>query len=319
MNKSIKVIDNRKITFAISLAIIFIGILVVVLFGFNLGIEFAGGVELTVTVENANYQSALNTIDNLLVNDFNVNTNTPQRSESGFVITFKYDETLANDLKVFEDAILEVEGVSAVEAVYISSSSANDLFWNALLALGIALVLILVYIFIRFRSLGGFSAGFAAVLALVHDVLIMMSFTAILGWLVGMQINSTFVAAVVTIVAYSINNTIVIFDRVRENGSRNKTLDNKQLIDQSTYDVLGRTIFTSLTTLIAVAILSIFGVSALLEFTIPIMVGLIAGTYSSMFIAGSLWYMFTNRKQAVATKVETNQKQTSQKTTKNKK
>lgn len=304
MNKSMKIIDNRKITFTISLGIILIGLIVVIMFGFNLGIEFAGGVQLTITVDDTNYQSAVDSTNNMLVNEFNVDPNTPQREEGGFVITFTYDESRSGELSVFEESIIKVDGVSKVESVYISASTANDLFWNALLALGIALVLMLIYIFIRFRSLGGLSAGFAAVLALVHDVLIMLAFVAIFGWLFGMQINSTFVAAVVTIVAYSINNTIVIFDRVRENRFRDKALTNKQLIDQSTYETLGRTMFTSLTTFIAVAVLSLLGVSALLEFTVPIMVGLIAGTYSSLFIAGSMWYMLTKRKVTALPKAE---------------
>ena len=153
---------------------------------------------------------------------------------------------------------------------------------NAYLSIAIATALMLLYITVRFE----FRFGLAAVAALIHDVLIGLSVYAIFR----LQVNSSFVAAILTIVGYSINDTIVLFDRVRENRKSMKRGEYEELIDSSINQTMTRTINTSITTLVAILCLYIFGVTAIREFALPLLVGVVVGTYSSIFIASPAWY-----------------------------
>ncbi len=167
----------------------------------------------------------------------------------------------------------------------VSPSISPEIRKKALMAAIIGSLLILVYITIRFKDP---RYGTSSVLALVHDVLIMVGVYAALR----LPINNSFVAAVLTIIGYSINNTIVVFDRIREN--KGKMLDDDELIiDTSVNQTLGRSINTSITTLVMVVCLYIFGVSSVKEFALPLIVGIVAGTYSSVFIASPLMYDLT--------------------------
>jgi SecD/SecF fusion protein len=147
----------------------------------------------------------------------------------------------------------------------------------------------LLYIWFRFKDIR--FAG-SAVLALVHDVLIVLTFYAILKWSVG----STFIACMLTIVGYSINATIVIFDRIRENLKTQSKLELSEIVNLSITQTFTRSINTSLTTFVMVFVLFLMGVSSIREFALPLMVGIICGTYSSVCITGSLWYVMTASK-----------------------
>lgn len=169
-----------------------------------------------------------------------------------------------------------------------SSTVSSEILKSALLAVSVALVLMLAYIVIRFELL----SGIAAVFALAHDLLMMACFMAIFH----VEINSTFIAAIITILGYSINNTIIIFDRVRENLAlyAHKRIDGKlvkpaYIANKSVQETIWRTINTTLTTLIIIAMVAIIGVSDIRVFALPIIFGLLAGTYSSIFIAPSIW------------------------------
>jgi preprotein translocase SecF subunit len=156
--------------------------------------------------------------------------------------------------------------------------------WDAFRAVFFACLVMLIYISIRFRN---FKTGSAVIIALLHDALIVMSFYAILR----VQMSYSFIAAILTVIAYSINANIVIFDRVRENRKAFSRIDNASLINKSVMQTLRRSIYTSLSTLFALVLLYILGVPALREFTLPIIIGIIAGTYSSICVLGSIWYM----------------------------
>ena len=152
---------------------------------------------------------------------------------------------------------------------------------------------VLIYIAIRFD----FNSGAAAVLGLVHDVLIMLSFMVILRSFV--QMNSSFIAAMLTIVGYSINNTIIIFDRIRENARKMPSSTPRvDVVNRSIKECLGRTINTTLTTLVTIVCLYIFGVSSIREFALPIIVGIISGVYSANMINGYVWAFLEEKKRA---------------------
>ena len=170
----------------------------------------------------------------------------------------------------------------------IGATAAQDLLSKAGIALAVSTVLILIYIVIRFTP----TAAFAAVLALIHDVIVMFALTVICR----VQINSSFVAAMITIIAYSINNTIIIFDRCREfmkplKGMKN--IDYDAIGDVSVRENMRRSVFTTATTMITVIFLAILGSDSIREFCVPIILGLIAGLFSSVCLATPMWAAFT--------------------------
>ena len=161
--------------------------------------------------------------------------------------------------------------------------------YGMLRAVAVAIVCMLIYIRIRFSDI---RFGISSVVALLHDVLIVLAFYAV----ARVSISNTFIACMLTIVGYSINATIVIFDRVRENMAemtRKETL--KDVINKSITQTMSRSIFTSLTTFIMVAALYVLGVTAIREFALPLMVGILCGTYSSVCLAGALWYVLREK------------------------
>lgn len=176
----------------------------------------------------------------------------------------------------------------------IQPSYGKELLNSALLAIGVAIVVILLYVGIRFKTLG-FSAAITAILALLHDVLFIVAIYGIIKF----PINSTFVAVILTIIGYSINDTIIVYDRIRENKKKvTRSKDLKETINLSISQVIKRTILTSLTTVVAVIVVYIFALinnqQVLQEFSLPLIIGVLVGTYSSIFIASSLWYSLDN-------------------------
>ena len=158
----------------------------------------------------------------------------------------------------------------------------SEIIYNALLAVAIAVILILIYITIRFT----FASGVAAVCALIHDVLVMLSFYAIFR----VPTNASFIAALLTIIGYSINDTIVIFDRVRENKKFAKKGEGFiDTCEKSIWQTMRRTLNTSGTTLLSLIVLTVLGSDSIREFSIPLIVGVITGTFSSAFIAAPIW------------------------------
>lgn len=171
----------------------------------------------------------------------------------------------------------------------VTPTVSGEMKLRAVQAMVIASLLMLIYITFRFKDV---LMGTSAVLALIHDVLLVFMIYSVFR----VPVNNSFIAVMLTILGYSINDTIVIFDRIRENRGRMKR-DNKEIINTSIKQSLGRTISTSVTTLIMVFLLYIFGVSSVKEFALPLVVGVAVGTYSSIFIASPLWYELTDIKK----------------------
>ena len=171
----------------------------------------------------------------------------------------------------------------------ISSTISNEMKKDTIIAVVIAVVLMLIYIRIRFSDI---RFGISSVAALLHDVLVVLAFYAV----ARVSVGSTFIACLLTIVGYSINATIVIFDRIRENmAAAARITDLKELVNRSISQTLSRSIFTSLTTFIMVAALYVFGVTSIREFALPLMVGIVCGTYSSVCLTGAMWYLLRNK------------------------
>ena len=177
---------------------------------------------------------------------------------------------------------------------HVSATAGKDLIGNAVKALLIAFVCMLIYIAIRFD----FYSGVVALGALIHDVLIMCAFMVFFSF--AFQANSPFIAAVLTIVGYSINNTIVVFDRIRENGKKPGQTDMKKIdiVEMSVKQTLSRTVNTTVTTMVTLVALYIFGVDSIREFAFPLIVGMLAGTYSSIMLSGQVWAAWVDSRNA---------------------
>ena len=171
----------------------------------------------------------------------------------------------------------------------ISSAISDEMKSDAIVAVLVSTVCMLIYVWFRFKDI---RFGASSVICLLHDVLVVIAFYAV----AKVSVGSTFIACVLTIVGYSINATIVIFDRVRENMNEMGRKDElKDVVNLSINQSLGRSIFTSLTTFIMVAVLYVMGVTSIKEFALPLMVGIVCGAYSSVCIAGALWYILRCR------------------------
>jgi preprotein translocase subunit SecF len=164
----------------------------------------------------------------------------------------------------------------------VSASMSGEITYQSIMACIVVVVCMLVYITIRFE----FLFGVAAIIALLHDILLVVGMFAIFR----IQVNTPFVAALLTILGYSINNTIIIFDRVRENRKRYKKYDYENLVDDSIQQCLRRSINTSITTLLTITTLYVLGVDDVKSFALPLIVGFLGGTYSSLFLAAPIWY-----------------------------
>lgn len=223
----------------------------------------------------------------------NVKASSVVKSEDGFVIkTNELDAKQASDVK---QALADKFGaIKVISEDKVSATVGSELLGSSLQALLIAAVLMLIYISFRFELLSGLSA----VLALVHDVLVMLSMYAIFR----LPVNTSFIAAMLTIIGYSINATIVIFDRVRENTKYLKKETFSNIVNTSIWQSMGRSVNTSVTTLITIVMVYILGVTSVREFALPIIIGIVCGTYSSIFLAGSFWCLLRGKKADVKAK-----------------
>ena len=265
----------------------------------NIGIDFEGGTLVTVTIgQDAidNYDHHVKRITDA-IEEHGVVVSYVQLQEAQNVnetsISFRYKNISKNDdeIAALNEEIREelnnslyAEIKDNVTYESIGATAAQDLLSKSGIALAVSLVLILIYIIVRFTP----ASGIAAVIALIHDVVIMFCLTVICR----VQINQSFVAAIITIVAYSINNTIIIFDRCRENVKPfkgQKDIPYASIGDQSVRDNMRRSVYTTLTTLVTVAFLAIFGSDTIREFCVPIILGLVAGFYSSVVLATPVW------------------------------
>ena len=296
--KVINFLSKKHICFVISIVLIlagFVGMGVHSSKGDNIlkySLEFVGGTSTNVTF-NEDY--SIKDIDSKIVpeiekitGDGNIQTQKVAGTKQVVIKTRELKLKEREEFnKVMESKFKVNEKKITVEN--ISSTISNEMRTDAVVAVIIATICMLIYIWFRFKDVR-FAAS--AVLALLHDVLVVLAFYAI----ARISVGSTFIACMLTIVGYSINATIVIFDRIREGlKTRKKNQDLKDLVNESITQTLTRTIYTSLTTFVMVFVLFIMGVTSVREFALPLMVGIICGAYSSVCITGALWYVLKTK------------------------
>ncbi len=279
--------NKTKYFVILSCLIVIAGLVVGVVFGgLNLGIDFTGGNLLTIDIGHTYDQQVIK--DALSANGVDPATTQIVAAENGkqAVIRMKLSEN-TNKVEARDAIVASIQQTypeaTAEQMESVGGVTSKEIVANAFMSVAIASGVMLIYIWIRFALF----SGIAGVVALIHDVLIMTAFMSI----TRMQINSSYIAACLTIVGYSINDTIVVFDRIRENHRilSVRGTPRREIADLSIRETLPRTINTSATTLITILALYIFGVESIKEFALPIIIGLISGTYSSIFIATPIW------------------------------
>lgn len=303
--KNEKIIDfesKKKITFAIPVGIIVAGIIGMIVFAstgrgaFNFSLDFVGGTATTVTF---NEEMSLADIDANVIPVIREATGVSgvqqQKVTNSAQVVFKTDELSLDQREALNKALESKFGVKAdsIDSQSISSTVSGEMKRDAVIATILAIICILIYIWFRFKDVCFASS---AIIALIHDVIIVLAFYVFSRTSVG----STFIACMLTVVGYSVNSTIVIFDRIRSAIKAvpdTSKADYKQIVNESITYTLTRSIYTSLTTLIMLISLFIFGVSSIREFALPLMAGIIAGAYSSVFLTGVLWLMLRNVKE----------------------
>mgnify|MGYP004605895471 CR=1 FL=1 len=282
-------VQKFKIFGIISLIVAGIGLgcFIATLFGvspFNFDIEFVGGVSTTYDLGVKVDSSVTDKIDSIVNDVTGSYASSVQSSGSdGESVLIKTKELDSETRDALFDAVKEVyPNAEAGETQFISASVGDDLKSAAVRASLLAIVLILLYITFRFE----FRSGVAAVITLCHDICVMMALFAIFQ----LPVNMNFIAAALTILGYSINATIVVFDRIRENATGISDLKIfSDITDRSIRQTLARSINTSITTLIPIILILILGVPSIQNFAIALLIGILSGTYSSVFIAGPLW------------------------------
>jgi len=272
----------KKIAFIVSIVIILGGIVSLFVQGLNFGVDFAGGAKMQIKFNESISAEALRSM--FTEKDLG-NPEIKSSGENEYMITINANEVENSD-DLLKEALTGLN-YSILQIDKVGPKMGYEMRNNSLQAIGIALLLILIYITIRFE----FKFAIGAVIALLHDVLVTVAFFSFFQW----EFSLPVLAAFMTIVGYSLNDTIVVYDRIRENIKIHKGKPLKEVINLSVNQSLSRTIITSLTTFVVVLILAIFGGQVLFGFSIAMVVGVIVGTYSSMFVAAPVLIAWEHR------------------------
>ena len=282
----IDIVNKRNWFFLISIFLLVPGIISMLVFGFRLGIDFSSGTVMTLRFSQNVDQSALRqqmatlgyadaTIQKTSEGDFLVRTKD---------INSEQKIALVDGLKKGLNLDVTIRDFNTVSPLV-----ASEVARNAAIAVGIASLFMIIYIAFAFRHMPSpFKWGLSAVIALLHDVLIVMGIFSILGWLIGYQVDSMFIVAMLTIVGYAINNTCVVYDRIRENVRRGISKDFAVTVNASIVETIARCINTSLTVILTCLALILFGGVTIQQFIMALLVGVVVGIYDSIFVAGPL-------------------------------
>lgn len=297
-------IGKRKLFFTISIVLVAFSILSTFIFGVDLDIQFKGGTIITYVYDgdldcDGFVKDAKDILGGIGVQyttgvDFSSGKSNIQlslTSTSGLSSDKQFELTNALTEKYAEN------NIDLIESSDVSPSSGREFFLKCIVAVILSSIVLIIYIAIRFKKIGGWLAGICAIVALLHDCIIVYGTFIVCG----MPINANFMAVVLTILGYSINNTIVIYDRIRENSKLyGKKMTREENVNLSINQSLARSINTSLTTVVAMLavtiVAAVYGVTSIISFSLPVMVGMIAGTYSSVCLVSVLWSYFEGKK-----------------------
>lgn len=296
--------SHRKLFYGISCGLIAVFAAVTVIIGLNVAIEFKGGTIITYTYEG---NVATGDVEQLVADTIGENAIVTEGEDfsSGkqtLKLSFSSDEGISSDKQTqlanamnekFADNSIEV-----LESTDVAASNGIEFFFKCLVAVVFALIITVIYIGFRFRKIGGLSAGCFAVLALIHDMCMVYGTFVLCRF----DINANFMAVLLTILGYSINATIIVYDRIRENRKlHGRKYSIEELVDMSITQTLGRSIHTTVTTVLAMTtvciVCAIWGITSIMSFAFPLIIGMVAGVYSSNCIAPTLWVLWQKHKE----------------------
>ena len=295
--RTLAIVSRKGIFFGVSLAVIVAGFVVMGVHkassgdALNYSLEFKGGTATTVTFSQAMTFEQSNAHVAPLIEEIAGSAVQIQTVQDSNEVIFKTSSLDVEQREALNEMFVDKFGVDEklITSETISSVISSEMKSDTVIAVVVAIIFMLLYIRIRFKDL---RFGLSSIIALLHDVLVVLAFYAV----ARVSVSNTFVACMLTIVGYSINATIVIFDRIRENMATMSHKDDlKDVVDKSITQTMSRSIFTSLTTFIMVAVLYVLGVTSIRDFALPLMVGIVCGAYSSICLAGSLWYVFRQK------------------------
>ena len=276
-------VGKRKIPFGISLVLVVVSAILLVVPGLNWGVDFTGGTLMERGFDRAVTAGEIRQVlGSLQLKDLDLGKSVIQPTENNLSALIR-TQVLTNEqiLAIDEGLVAHFGPVESLRTEMVGPVVGQELVKQALMALLLAAVGMLVYLSFRFE----YRFAGVAVLAVLHDALIVLGIFALLA----KEINSPFIASILTVVGYSVNNTIVIFDKIRENSQFRKRESWAELANKSINETLTRSINTSLTTLLAVLALFFFGGATIQDFVLALLLGILVGTYSSVFVAGPLW------------------------------
>lgn len=295
------IIGRKNWYFGLSLLILIPGIIAIFLWGLNLSIDFTGGSRLTLSFNNVVSDSHVQAVDKALRNEKIKVASIEKSNKLIFVRTSPIDQSQNNK---FTSALSKnFKDVREQEIETIGPAIGQETTWNALKAVGIASILIILYITLSFRQVpkpaSSFRFGVCAIIALIHDVLVVVGVFAILGHFFKVEVDSLFVTAILTIIGFSVHDTIVVFDRIRENLKKTGGSDFSKTFNESIIQTIDRSLNTSLTVFLVLVALLLFGGESIRWFVVALLIGIIVGTYSSIFIASSIlviWEEWSRKK-----------------------
>ena len=296
-HKTVNFLGKKGIFFGLSLAVILAGFITMGVYkmttgdALNYSLEFKGGTATTVTFDKSYTLEEINSEMVPLIESTTGSAVQIQTVQGSNEVIFKTTSLDVDQRQALNQVFVDNFGVdeTLITSETISSTISNEMKSDTILAVAVAIICMLIYIRFRFSDI---RFGVSSIACLLHDVLVVITFYA----LARVSVSNTFIACLLTIVGYSINATIVIFDRVRENMAvMTKKDDLQDVVNHSITQTLSRSLFTSLTTLVMVGALYIWGVTSIRDFALPLMVGIICGAYSSVCIAGALWYVLRKK------------------------
>lgn len=305
-NKTFDIVGNRNKFFIFSAVVIALIILFSIIFGVKMDIQFKGGALINYGCASELDETLLSkTVTGVLGSSASVQQGSNSASGNNFTVTMPGTATVtAEQLEALGTALDEAfpnDNIQQLEVNNVNPTIGKEFFAKSIVGVLAAFVLILIYIAIRFRKIGGLPAGCMAIVALMHDLIVVFGVFVIMRT----PLNGNFIAAVLTILGYSINDTVVIYDRIRENRSLyGNKVPFAELVNTSINQSLKRSISTTVSTIIAlgaVCVISvIYGLDSIFTFAFPLIIGMISGVYSTVCIAGPLWVAWETRKGKTA-------------------
>jgi len=300
------IIGRKNWYFGLSLLVLIPGIIAIFLWGLNLSIDFTGGSRLTLSFNNA-VNNQVQIVDKALKEGKIKVASIEKSNKLIFVRTSPMDQN--QNSKFIGTLSKEFKDIKEQEFETIGPVIGQETTLNALKAVGIASILIILYITWSFRQVpkpaSSLRFGVCAIIALIHDVLVVLGVFAILGHFFAVEVDSLFVTAILTVIGFSVHDTIVVFDRIRENLRRMGSSNFSKTVNESIIQTIGRSLNTSLTVILVLIALLLFGGESIRWFVVALLIGIISGTYSSIFNASPLlvaWHDWSEKRKKLRSK-----------------